>query len=192
MTVLTDEIDRIVDQAIESADATISPLQRFKEPNVTATATLDLTTDIVLTASVTGAARNAETLTLEVIAAAANPTDKLLAAWSGTEAAMILTITPNDGTNNTATPVTFTTAELVEYLNTGDIAAKTGQVTESGTDAAAFRALQSAAGGDTTVLANGGEGDSKVATFANGETAYDPVAYYLGVAAAAIKVDLKD
>lgn len=136
------------------------------DPAIAAVATWDITTDIILTSVATGVARNTETITLQVIAPAANPTDTLLAAWSGTTAAMVLTITPNDGTNNGATPVTFTTAELVEYINTGDIAAKTGQVTESGSTA--FRDDQTATGGDATPLADAGEGDAVVATFASG------------------------
>ncbi len=131
-----------------------------------ATATWATSTAITLTSVVIGTGRNTQTVTLEVLAAAANPTDKILADWTGTAAAIIITITPNDGTNNGASAVDLTTAELVEYINTGDVAAKTGQITE--TDASSFRDDQTATGGDATVLADAGEGDGEVATFANG------------------------
>ena len=38
---------------------------------------------------------------------------------TGTASAIVCTITPNDGTNNTGTPVTCTTANLVELINSG-------------------------------------------------------------------------
>lgn len=129
-----------------------------------ATATLDLTADITLTSVALGSARNTTTFTLEVEAAAANPTDTILADFTGTAAAIVLTITPNDGTNNGATPVDLTTAELAELINTGAVAGKTVTVT----DASSLRALQTAAGGDATALADAGEGDGEVATFAGG------------------------
>jgi len=136
-----------------------------------AEAVLDLTADITLTSAAAGASRNDETFTLEVEAPAANPTDTVLAVWSGTADAIILTITPNDGTNNGATPVALTTAELAEYINTGDVAAKTGQISE--TDGSGLRELQTASGGDATDLADSGEGDGEVATFAGGSDAAD-------------------
>ncbi len=138
--------------------------------NVNATASWATSAAITLTdATSGGATRNTQTVTLQVLAAAANPTDKILADWTGTINAIIITITPNDGTNNSATPVDMTTAELVEYINTGDIAAKTGQVTE--TDVSGFRGAQTTTGGDATDLVDAGEGDGLVATFASGITA---------------------
>lgn len=136
---------------------------------VAATATLDLTTDIVLTSAAAGAARNDETFTLEVEAAAANPTDTILAGFTGTADAIVCTITPNDGTNNGATPVDLTTAELAELINTGAVVGKNVTVT----DLSSLRALQTATGGDATDLADSGEGDGEVATFASGSDAAD-------------------
>ncbi len=131
---------------------------------VAAVGTLDLTADIVLTSVAAGAARNTDTFTLEVAAAAANPTNTILADFTGTADAIICTITPNDGTNNGATPVDLTTAELVELINTGAVVGKTVTIT----DASAFRNDQTATGGGATVLVNAGEGDGVVATFADG------------------------
>ncbi len=146
-------------------------------PATAATATLDLTTDIILTSVAVGEARNTETFTLQVLAAAANPTDTILADFTGTAAAIICTITPNDGSNNGATPVDLTTAELAELINTGAVAGKTVTIT----DASTLRALQTATGGDATVLADAGEGDGEVATFAGGDdsdgAAFDSLAF---------------
>lgn len=138
-------------------------------PAVAATATLDLTADIILTSVAAGAARNTNTFTLQVLAAAANPTNTVLAAFTGTAAAIILTITPNDGTNNTATPVNLTTAQIVELINTGAVAGKAVTVT----DASSRRILQTATGGGAQNVADSGEGDGVVATFANGANTTD-------------------
>lgn len=166
ITTQTDETDGV------TSDIEVYDLIRFNcttwDPSITAgtaaTGTLDLTTDIVLTSVVTGAVRNTNTLTLQVAAAAANPTDTILADLTGTAAAIVLTITPNDGTNNGATPVDLTTAELVELINTGSVTGKTVTVT----DASGFLNDQTATGGDATVLADSGEGDGVVATFSGG------------------------
>lgn len=143
-------------------DVTLNPVSA-----IAATATLTLTTDIILTSVALGAARNTETFTLEVNAAAANPTDTVLVDFTGTAAAIVCTVTPNDGTNNAATPVDLTTAELVELINTGAVAGKNITLT----DGSSLRALQTATGGDATVLADGGEGDSVLGTFASGADA---------------------
>ena len=132
-----------------------------------ATASLNLTADITLTSVAEGAARNTTTFTTEVLAAAANPTDTVLAEFTGTSAAIVCTITPNDGTNNGTVAVDLTTEELVELINTGSVTGKTVTVT----DASSLRILQTAAGGDTTPLANGGEGDSVLGTFSGGKSA---------------------
>jgi hypothetical protein len=136
---------------------------------VAATATLDLTTDIVLTSVAAGAARNTNTVTLEVEAAAANPTDTVLADVTGTAAAIIITITPNDGTNNGATPVDLTTAELAELINSGTVVGKAVTLTDAG----GLIDDQTATGGDATALVDAGEGDGEVATFASGVNALD-------------------
>lgn len=130
-----------------------------------ASATLDLTNDIVLTSVAKGPARNTTTFTVQVAAAAANPTNTVLAVFTGTASAIVCTITPNDGTNNSATPVNLTTANLVELINNGSVTGKTVTVTDSST----LRALQTATGGGAQNLADSGEGDGVVATFANGD-----------------------
>lgn len=134
---------------------------------VAATATLDLTADIVLTASVAGTGRNTNTFTLQIAPAAANPTNTVLAAFTGTSAAIILTITPNNGTNNSATPVNLTTAQVRELITTGAVSGKSVTVT----DGSSLRALQTATGGGATNVADGGEGDGVVATYAGGAAA---------------------
>lgn len=134
---------------------------------VEAEGSLATTTPIDLTSVAAGAARNGSTLELVVNAAAANPTDTVLVAITGSADEIVVTVTPNDGTNNAATPVDLTTEELVELINTGAVAGKDVVLT----DANSLRELQTAAGGDTDPLANGGEGDGEVATFANGANA---------------------
>lgn len=136
-----------------------------------ATASWTTTAAITLTDREKGTARNTNTVTLQVAAAAANPTNTILAMWSGTSAAMVLTITPNDGTNNGGTPVNLTTAELVQLFNEGSVTGKTVTVT----DASFFMRKQSASGGDATNLADGGEGDGLVATFSGGAAGTDVV-----------------
>lgn len=136
-----------------------------------ATASLATTAAITFTDRAKGTARNTNTITLQVAAAAANPTNTILAVWSGTAAAMVLTITPNDGTNNGGTPVNLTTAELVQLFNEGLVTGKTVTIT----DASFFMRRQSASGGDATNLADGGEGDGLVATFSGGTAGTDVV-----------------
>lgn len=136
---------------------------------VAATATWNLTTDIILTSAAAGADRNTDTVTLEVAAAAANPTNTILVDITGTASAIVVTVTPNDGTNNGATPVNLTTAELVELINTGAVAGKNVTLT----DASSLRDDQAATGGDATALADAGEGDGAVATFSGGANAAD-------------------
>lgn len=149
--------------SISVVDAAIS-VSLESTAAVAADAALNLNVDVILTSVATGAARNTTTFETQVNAAAANPTDTVLAVFTGTAAAIICTITPNDGTNNGATPVDLTTAELAELISTGAVVGKTVTIT----DASNLRALQTATGGDATALANGGEGDGVTATFANG------------------------
>jgi hypothetical protein len=133
--------------------------------SVAATAVANLTADITFTSVALGPARNTGTITIEVEAAAANPTNTILAEFTGTANAITITITPNDGTNNSATPVDLTTANLVQLINTGSVTGKTVTVT----DASSLRALQTASGGGATALADSGEGDGVVATFSGGD-----------------------
>ncbi len=134
---------------------------------VAATASLATTSAITLTSAATGSARNTTTFKTVVNAAAANPTNTVLFAFTGTAAAIICTITPNDGTNNSATPVTVTSANLVQLITAGIITGKFPTIT----DASSFRILQTATGGNTTVLTTGGNGDNVTATFSGGITA---------------------
>lgn len=142
-------------------------------PAVAAEAVLSLTADITLTSTAAGADRNTETFETVVNAAADNDDDEILVVFTGTAAAIVCTTTPNDGTNNSATPVNLSTAELVQLINTGAVTGKNVVVTDVGN----LRALQTAAGGGATALAAGGEGDEVEGTFADGEDAlYDVVA----------------
>ena len=127
-----------------------------------ASASLDLNADITLTSAAKGRTRNANTFKTIVNAGGANPTDTILASFAGTTTAITASITPNNGTNNSNTPVNLTTVQLVELINNGSVAGKTVTVT----DASSFRALQTATGGDTTNLTASNEGDDVVATFA--------------------------
>lgn len=129
-----------------------------------AEAVLDLATDITLTSVAYGAARNSTTVELVVEAPAANPTDTVLVDFSGDADAIVITVTPNDGTNNTATPVALDEDELAELINTGAVAGKTITLT----DADSLRALQTAAGGAASALS---ASDDQVATFADGADA---------------------
>ena len=83
-------------------------------PDEYATATLNVTDDIIFTSIESGIGRNGDTLTLQVAAAAANPTNTVLAAFSGTAAAIVLTITPNNGTNN---PVNAAATAVLDITN---------------------------------------------------------------------------
>lgn len=143
---------------------------------VQAEAVADLTADITYTDVNYTASRNGNTITIEVEAAAANPTDTVLVDFTGTSDAIVITVTPNDGTNNGAVPVSVTTANLVEVINTGAITGKTATVTDDDS----LRTLQTAAGGDTTALADGGEGDGVEATFADGDDGNPTVVSGLG------------
>ena len=130
-----------------------------------ATAVWETTTPIILTSVAAGAARNGTTYTLSIAAAAANPTDTVLASFTGTSSAITLQITPNNGTNNGGTPVNLTTEEVAELINTGAVVGKTVTVT----DGSSLRALTTATGGNTTNVVDGGEGDGLVATFVDGD-----------------------
>lgn len=131
---------------------------------VAATAVANLTNDITYTSVAKGPARNTNTITIQVLAAAANPTNTVLVAFTGTAAAIVITVTPNNGTNNSATAVNLTTANLVQLINTGLVTGKTVTIT----DASSLRELQTATGGGAQNLADAGEGDAVVATFSAG------------------------
>jgi hypothetical protein len=166
------------DELMIMSEASTLYKQKYKvvsgsnESDVAATATLNLTTDIVLTSVDAGADRNTNTFTIQVLAAAANPTNTILVAFSGTSAAIVCTVTPNDGTNNSATAVNLTTANLVQLINTGAVTGKNITLT----DGSSFRTLQTATGGDATALADAGEGDGIAGTFSGGVSNSDNVA----------------
>lgn len=142
----------------------LAPTVIDSEPGLTASGIWNLTADVTLTTLVGGTDRNGDTVTLDVAPAAANPTNTILINVTGTEAAVTVQVVPNDGTNNGATPVDLTTAELATYIRTGVVAGKTITLTDSGSLLAAFTAT----GGDSTNLASGGEGDGAVATLTGG------------------------
>lgn len=133
------------------------------------TAILELNEDIVLTTGTKGIIRNGDTVTLAVNAAASNQDDSVLVTVTGTVDAVVITVTPNDGTNNNETPVGLTTEELVELINTGDVDGKNITLT----DTSNLLTDLSATGGDDTLLAHEGEGDGASAEF-DGGGANDP------------------
>ncbi len=157
-------------------------------PAVTAaTATLATTASITLTKATTSLTHNTNTYTIQVLAAAANPTNTILAAWTGTAAATTVTVTPNDGTNNAATPVNLTTAELVQLINTGSVTGKT--VTK--TDLSSLRVLATASGGGAQNLADSGEGDGVSGTFAGATTSQAVyVTLYCGGRSVSVWIDI--
>lgn len=124
---------------------------------VAATGVLDLTSDITLTSVQKGSVRNDKTFTVNV-GEESNP-GEITAVFSGTPAAIVLTITLD-----TSGPTTITTAQLAELINTGAIVGKTVNLTDSDS----LRTLQVCTGGGSTPLANGGEGDGAIATFSGG------------------------
>lgn len=130
-----------------------------------ASATIDITTDIVLTSTVQGEARNKKTFQLVTNAVAANPTDTVLAVFSGTADAVVLTLTPNDGTNNNANgnaAVNITSAQVAELINTGAVAGLNVTLTDDDR----LRRLQTASGGDPAQnMVNGGGNAGGTATF---------------------------
>jgi uncharacterized spore protein YtfJ len=144
---------------------TVTPNDGSNNPTVAADATMVMAVNVYVTKVALGSTHNGDTFTTQVAAAAANPTNTILAVYSGTANNTVLTITPNDGTNNTATPVDMTISELVEFINTGAVVGKTVTVTDPGNLKALLTATSAAS---AVVLADGGEGDGIVGTFANG------------------------
>lgn len=131
---------------------------------VAAELTLDTTTPIVLTHANPGTVGNGGTVEIQVEDPAANPTDTILVDVTGTADAIVITVTPNDGTNNTATPVDMTTEDLADLLDAGSLAGVT--VTDTGS---LLDLIESASGGDTDVLVKDGEGDDVSGTWADGD-----------------------
>ena len=144
-------------------------------PSGTTTA---LVANITYTSATIGTSRNGDTITIQVAAALANPTDTILAVVTGTVDTVVITITPNDGTNNAATPVDLTTAELAELVSSGAVVGKDVTVTDVGS----LLADLSAVGGDDTVLVDAGEGDGAAATLSDGSVGSIVLDSGLGVA----------
>jgi len=97
--------------------------------------------DFDITAAPAGTAQNGATIQLIVLAAAANAGGAILMDWTGSAAALVLTVTPDSGSSVSAD-------ELVEYLNSGAITAKT--VTETQPELKV--SIESAAGGGAIAL----------------------------------------
>jgi len=153
-------------QALEEEVKDIYGLSTYTAA-VVGTATLATTSPITLTqvqAAFGGVAHNGYTFHTVINAAAANPTNTILFAFTGTAAAITLTVTPNDGTNNTATPVTVTEANLVQLITSGIVTGKVPTIT----DASSLRTLNTATGGSTNILAHAGNGDGLTGTFSGG------------------------
>lgn len=128
--------------------------------------TLDLTTDVVITGVNYTSSLNGTQIQIIVNAAAANPTDTVLISVAKTAYTISITVTPNDGTNNSATPVGLTTAQLALAI-TGSVSGTYDGINCTITDSGGYLALFTATGGDATALAASGEGD-EVASFLNG------------------------
>ena len=111
-----------------------------------------------------------------VNAPAANAGEAVIVTFSGTQDAIVCTITPDDAV------LTITTAEVAELVNTGAVDGKT--ITLSDPDN--LRTLQTATGGSAQAMTAGavGTGDESIATFAaGGGTAIADVMQTSGVAA---------
>jgi len=121
-----------------------------------ASATLAVSGPITFRSLAAGTARNTTTFQTVVNSAAANPTNTVLVVFTGSASAIVCTITPNDGSNNSAIPVNLTSAQLVTLINTGAVA------TVTLTDASNLRILQTAIGGSTSNIG------ATTATFSGG------------------------
>lgn len=138
---------------------TVTPNSGANNPTAQAFGSLATTTPIVLTKTVAakaGSAGNGCTLTLEVLPAAANAGNKVLVDVTGTAAAIVITVTPDND------PVDISTADLVDLINNGAHASVTL------TDVGGLLNDQTATGGDATLLVDAGEGDHITASFAGG------------------------
>lgn len=175
--------------AIVKMDAVIALIvSALVKLNTNASGLLDLTSDITLSAAPGRTNRNTNTFTVHVLAAAANPTNTVLASFSGSSSAISLSITPNSGANNGAVPVNLSTLQLAELINNGSVAGK--NITLS--DAYSLRALQTASGGGAALLAHSGEGDGTIATFSGGNYSFTDLAASLVTMQAACGVRDED
>lgn len=127
--------------------------------------TLSTTVPVIVYSRTVGTSKNGTKFTLQVAPAAANPTNTILAVYTGTASNIVLTITPNNGTNNGGTPVNLTTAELVQLLSIQQVVGKSVTIT----DASSLRNDLRATGGGPQNLADGGEGDGLVCGLLGGQ-----------------------
>ena len=132
-----------------------------------AAAVLNLTADVTLTGITKSAQLNGLDVTLQVIAAAANPTDTVLIDVTTVDNDLEIQVTPNDGTHNAATPVGLTTAQLVLAIN-GAVSGTYDSIVCTIVDADDKLLLFDAAGGGATALAHSGEGDGIACSFWGG------------------------
>ena len=163
---------------IETAFETVkvpAHLDRFREMSLAGvlggiagaqpTGVIDTTTDLLtLTGVAYDSFLNGMTVRTEVVAAAANPGATILIAVTKAETGIDsgdiqIEVTLNDGTNNAATPVGLTTAQLALAI-TGGVSATYDSIECTITDAGGWLAHMTAASSGTTALAQGGEGDS--------------------------------
>lgn len=136
-----------------------------------ATATIQTTAPIILTSTLMGIARNGNTFKTRVNPPDANPQGNVIVDFAGSNDQIICTVTPDNNTN-------LTTQELVELINSGSVQGKstliTGQLN--------FRTFQTATGGNSAVMQDGGLGkdtlflDMEGAYIVNKAYSYNPVA----------------
>jgi hypothetical protein len=107
-----------------------------------------LNTPIVFTNVQYTSSRNGEPMRLEVATALPLVGDSVRVEFIGDVTDLKILVTPNDGTNNSGTPVTLTTAEIVEVVNTGAVVGKNIELIDIGGD----RTLQTATGGDSQIF----------------------------------------
>lgn len=138
-----------------------------------ATATIATTTPIVLTdvpgLGNDGAARNGNTVTIQVSPAAASA-NIVINASNGAGPnfpAFTINITPAIIADET---VTLTSAQLVELINTNTVVGKPVTLAPG---SVSRLSQQTATGGGSESLLDGGEGDGLIATFSGGASAAD-------------------
>jgi len=132
---------------------------------------------ITYTYRTAGPDANGYTVKTIVNSPAANPLDTVLVDFSGSASDIVITITPNDGTNNSSIPVSISSAELVSLINNGTVSGKT--VTLSGTTT--LRTKIKAAGGDKSLATHRGCLDQCIATFSGGSESATPIGQTVGL-----------
>ena len=129
------------------------------------TGIIDAGTDLItLTGVDKDSFLNGMVIGTEVIAAAANPLATVIILVTKdltglTSNKIAISVTPNNGDNNTDTPVGLTTAQLALAIN-GGISATYDGIACTITDAEGWLGHITASSDGTTTLAHSGEGDS--------------------------------